>query len=204
MQRTPDQISNIFGKDGLERLVPVADFRKRKGLSPEDYLALETAEEHKASYVYFRHNIDRPSKIRFAQAYVYDFSLGPLFGEKNSDDLASLHKELWNACPVPLFIVFLHGEVQIFSSLKAPKLKGQKVEPAPLEIIKLAAKMQQGIDLLQTRVRELDIGTFWDSSQNLHLRGAKREHSVYGLMLQQLRDTRRRLIHAGKLDRRHA
>lgn len=204
MQRPPEQISDIFGKDGLERLVPVADFRKKKNLSPEDYLALETAEQHKADYVYFRHNTDRPSSKRFAQAYVYDLTQGPLFGGKDSDDLASLHKELWNACPVPLFMVFLHGEVQIFSSLKAPKLKGQKVEPAPLEVIKLAAKMQQGIDLLQTRLRELDIGTFWDSSKNINLRGAKREHSVYGLMLQQLRDTRRRLIRTGKLDKRHA
>jgi hypothetical protein len=205
MQRPPDTISNIFGQDGLERLVPVANFRKKgSNLSPEDYLALEKAEEHKANYVYFRLNTDRPSATRFAQAYVYDLSAGPLFGGKDAHDLADLHRELWNACPVPLFIVFLHGEVQIFSSLKAPKLKGQKVEPAPLEVIKLAAKMQQGIDLLQTRVRELDIGTFWDSSKNLHLRGAKRENSVYGLMLQQLRDTRRRLIRAGKLDKRHA
>jgi hypothetical protein len=206
MQRPPDQISDIFGKDSLKRLVPVADFRKRKKLTPEDYLALETAEEHKATYVYFRHITDRPSSIRFAQAYVYDFTNGhgPLFGGKDSHDLADLHKELWNACPVPLFIVFLHDQVQIFSSLKAPKLKGQKIEPAPLEVIKLAAKMQQGIDLLQTRLRELDIGTFWDSSKNPHLRLAKRENSVYGLMLQQLRDTRRRLIRSGKLDKGHA
>ncbi len=204
MQRPTAQISDIFGKDSMERLVPVADFRKRENLTPEDYLALETAEEHKADYVYFRHNTDRPASKRFAQAYVYDLSQGPLFAGRDSDDLASLHKELWNACPVPLFMVFLHGEVQIFSSLKAPKLKGQKVESAPLEVIKLAAKVQQGIDLLQTRVRELDIGTYWDGYENPHLRGAKREDSVYGLMLQQLRDTRRRLIRAGRLDKRHA
>ena len=106
MQRPPDQISDAFGKDGLERLVPVEEFRKRKDLSAEDYLALETAEEHKATYVYFRQNTDRPSSIRFAQAYVYDFTQGPLFAGKDSDDLASLHKELWNACPVPLCMVF--------------------------------------------------------------------------------------------------
>jgi type I restriction-modification system DNA methylase subunit len=204
MQRPPNQISEFFGKDSLERLVPVADFRKNTKLSAEDYLALEKAEQHKATYVYFRHNIDRSSSMRFAQAYVYDHTQEPLFAAKGQHDLADLHKELWNACPVPLFMVFLHSEVQIFSSLKAPKLKGKKVEPAPLEVIKLAAKVQRGIDLLQTRIRELDIGIFWDSSKNTHLRGAKRENSVYGLMLQQLRDTRKLLIRGGKLDQRHA
>lgn len=69
MQRPTAQISDIFGKDSMERLVPVADFRKRENLTPEDYLALETAEEHKADYVYFRHNTDRPASKRFAQAY---------------------------------------------------------------------------------------------------------------------------------------
>jgi len=90
MQRQPKQINDVFGKDDLKRLVPVAGFRKKKKeLSPEDYLALETAEDHKADYVYFRHNTDRPSSIRFAQAYVYDRTqgtLGPLFAGKDSGD----------------------------------------------------------------------------------------------------------------------
>ena len=204
MRQAPDEMKRIFDADSLERLVPVADFRKRKNLSPEEYLALEKAEEHKAHYVYFRFNTDRPSPTRTAQAYVYDLAQGSLFAGVDWGDLSALHKELWNACPVPLFIVFLHGEIRIFSSLKAPKIKGGSVQPNPLEIIKLAAKAQRGIDLFQQRIRELDIGTFWDNWNNPHLRDAKREQSVYGLMLQQLRDTRRNLIRWGKLDKRHA
>lgn len=76
--------------------------------------------------------------------------------------------------------------------------------PSPLEVIKLAAKAQQGIDQFQARVRELDIGTFWDNTKNTNLQKANRENSVYGLMLQQLRDTRRRLIRLKKLDERYA
>lgn len=204
MCQPPDEIVGLFGKDSLERLVPTAGFRGRSDLTPEEYLALETAEEHKAQYVYFRHNVDRPSPTRIAQAYVYNLAQGPLFAGKDWGDLSPLHKELWNACPVPLFIVILHTEIKIFSSLKAPKFTGSTIQASPLEVIKLAAKAQQGIDLFQARLRELDIGTFWDNSSNLHLRQAKREQSVYGLMLQQLCDTRRRLIRSGKLDKRYA
>src|ERR1017187_7707459 len=112
MRQSPDEMKQIFDADSLERLVPVADFRKRKKLSPEEYLALEKAEEHKAHYVYFRFNTDRPSPTRIAQAYVYDLSQGSLFAGTDWGDLSALHKELWNACPVPLFIVFLHGEIR--------------------------------------------------------------------------------------------
>jgi hypothetical protein len=203
MPHEREDIGRIFG-DSLKRLVPVEGFRQKKDLSPEEYLALETAEAHKAQYVYFRHDNDRPSPARYAQAYVYDYTVGPLFARIDRAELADLHKELWNACPVALFIVFLHDEIQIFSSLRAPKIKDEGLQPAPLEVITLAAKAQRGIDLFHARLRELDIGTFWDNSKNPNLRHAKREESVYGLMLQQLRDTRRRLIHTKKLDKRHA
>lgn len=201
--RQREDISQIFA-ESFERLVPVEGFRQKEDLSPEEYLALETAEEHKAQYVYFRHHNDGPSPARYAQAYVYDYTDEPLFARMDRAELADLHKELWNACRVPLFIVFLHDEIQIFSSLRAPKIKNEGLQPAPLEVITLAAKAQRGIDLFRKRLRELDIGTFWDDSENPNLRHAKREQSVYGLMLQQLRDTRRRLIHSKKLDKRHA
>jgi hypothetical protein len=204
MPHSPDDINEIFDKESLERLLPVAGFGKRHDLTPEEYLALETAETHKAHYVYFRHNLDRPSPTRTAQAYVYDLAQGALFAGADWGDLSSLHKELWNACPVPLFIVILHSEIRIFSSLKAPKLKGHAVQSSPLEVINLAVRAQQGIDRFHARLRELDIGTFWDNSNNPHLRDAKREQSVYGLMLQQLCDTRRHLIRSGKLSKRHA
>lgn len=203
MRRLTDDITQNFDEASLDQLVPVANFRERTDLHPEDYLALETAEEHKADYVYFRHNSDRPLPKRPAQAYVYDYTQKPLFARANLPELSELHKELWNACTVPLFIVFVHGEIQIFSSLKAPKLKGATVQPAPLEVIKLAVKAQKGIDLFQARLRELDIGTFWDNSENKNLSDAKREHSVFGLMLRQLRDIRRSLIRKGKLDKRY-
>ena len=103
MPHSPDDINEIFDKESLERLLPVAGFGKRHDLTPEEYLALETAETHKAHYVYFRHNLDRPSPTRTAQAYVYDLAQGALFAGADWGDLSSLHKELWNACPVPLF-----------------------------------------------------------------------------------------------------
>jgi hypothetical protein len=204
MRGAAGDLDEIFGRDSLERLVPVAGFRRRSGLAPEEYLALETAEEHRAHYVYFRDNVERPSPTRTAQAYVYDLTRGPLFAGVDWGDLSGLHKQLWNACPVPLFIVILHAEIRIFSSLKAPEVTGRTVRASPLEVIKLAAKTQRGIDLFRGRLRDLDIGTFWDNPSNRHLREAKREHTVYGLMLQQLCDTRRRLIRLGKLSRRHA
>lgn len=112
MHRLTDDITQNFDEASLDQLVPVANFRERTDLHPEEYLALETAEEHKADYVYFRHNIDRPLPKRYAQAYVYDYTQKPLFARVNLPELSELHKELWNACPVPLFIVFVHGEIQ--------------------------------------------------------------------------------------------
>lgn len=201
MGGSTSDITQNFDEASLEHLVAVEGFREKKDFSPEDYLALETAEKHRAHYVYFRENSERPSRTRYAQAYVYDYTQGPLFEGR---PLADLHRELWNACPVPLFIVFLRGEIQIFSSLKGPELRNKAIRSAPLEVIKQAAKAQREIDLFRSRLRELDIGTFWDNSENKNLRNAKREQGVFGLMLRQLRDIRRSLVRKGKLDKQHA
>lgn len=148
-------------------------------------IALENAKKYKADAVYFRlFENDRPP---LPQIYIYDFSKA----EKDDDEVAELHKRLWNSGQVPLFFVFNKTEVKIFNCLKQPKIKDGRVVYSPLETIKLAGRIQEQLKK-EFSSRNFDNGAFWEISK--YKDKFKLNESAYEKLLVRLKQDKRELI----------
>ncbi|MBW1615701.1 MAG: hypothetical protein JRJ49_04020 [Deltaproteobacteria bacterium] len=153
-----------------------------------EIIALEHAEKYKADAVYFkRFNDGKPS---IPLIYLYDFTLI----EKQNNELANLHKKLWNASKVPLFFIFSNSDVKIFSCLKQP-IDKKTGEPALnfIEQIKLASNIKKEVEKIKNFLAEkFDNGSFWNNPEYKNSFDLKK--SAYLTLLQQLKLTRKKII----------
>jgi type I restriction-modification system DNA methylase subunit len=88
----------------------------------------------------------------------------------NDDEIAELHRKLWNAGQVPLFFIFTKTEIKIFNCLKRPKFypERKKFTTSPMEIVKLAAEIEDELNESKRKefsARKFDNGSFWDTSE---------------------------------------
>lgn len=165
----------------LNRLHMSASSRQESGLlsvndskiqdhSPNEVIALLSAQECKADYVYFRKFVDgRPP---LPQVYIYD-------NTKNrfSDplEIAELHRKVWNRGEAPLMYVIGQTTVNIFSCARAPDFfnKGKgKLQYKPAETFELISAAQSELDRFSGK--EFDSGMFWANPQNTKLINKKK------------------------------
>jgi len=195
---------NLFDK-GLERfdmkngpgLIYVAN---KEGATAYERIALEIAEKYGATAVYFRKFINdkRPS---IPQVYIYDYTTI----DKRDEDIAELHKRLWNSAQVPLFIVFRKHNIQIFNSLNPPdidevtgelKLKVLDLISISAEYEKLSEKERKKYD--DFSARKFDNGSFWDSTR--HKNKFDPNQTINEKLLFQLKYVKREMIKRKILD----
>lgn len=148
-------------------------------------IALENAKKYKADAVYFR--LFENGRPPLPQIYIYDFTKV----EKDDDEVAELHKRLWNSGQVPLFFVFDKTEVKIFNSLKQPQIKAGRVVYSPLDTIKLAGQIQEQLKK-DFSSRNFDNGAFWEISK--YKDKFKLNESAYEKLLARLKQGKRELI----------
>jgi hypothetical protein len=157
--------------------------------SPEDYheyIAIEHARRYKATAVYFRRFSDGRPPV--PQIYIYDYTSD----EKNDEEIACLHRKLWNAGQVPLFFIFTRTEIKIFNCLKKPFDKGQ-FKSSPFETIKLDSDIEEELNKKKEfSSRNFDNGSFWESS--IYKDHFKIEDSAYETLLRQLNNTKAQII----------
>lgn len=131
--------------------------------SPNVVIALLSAQQCEADYVYFRKFEDgRPP---LPQVYIYDNT-----NHKFSDDkIIELQKKVWNRGESPLMYVFSNTAVSIFSCARNPDFisKNGKLRYNPAKILKLASETQVELDRFSGKA--FDSGMFWANPQNADL-----------------------------------
>lgn len=136
--------------------------------SPNEVIALLSARECKADFVYFRKFGDgRPS---LPQVYIYD-------NTKNQfavDEIAALHRKVWNRGEAPLMYVISKTTVSIFSCARRPDFlsKNGKLQCKPAETLELIGAAQTELDRFSGKV--FDNGMFWANPQNAKLINKKK------------------------------
>lgn len=136
--------------------------------SPNEVIALLSARECKADFVYFRKFGDgRPS---LPQVYIYDNTKNQL----DADEIAALHRKVWNRGEAPLMYVISITTVSIFSCARKPDFlsKDGKLQCKPAEKLELISAAQAELDRFSGKV--FDSGMFWTNPQNTKLINKKK------------------------------
>ncbi len=109
------------------------------------FLALEQAYTfHKnTKAVYFRHFEHGLSPI--PQIYIYDYTdYQDLSSQEN--ELANIHRNMWNAGIVPFIYVFTTTEVVVINCADCPKDDTKNIIYEPFKILKQANEIQEGLN----------------------------------------------------------
>lgn len=158
---------------------------KDKEKNPDLYLALEFANEFKATAVYFRfYNDGRPPR---PQIYIYDNSD---FTSVNISG-ADVHHNLWNAGIVPFCFIFNKSQIQIYNCAKKPEWDndGESFTTSPHDLTDLLSVVTDKPD--NYNIRQFDSGLFWDSKAG---QGFKYEEGAYEQLLTQLKNVKENII----------
>jgi hypothetical protein len=160
---------------------------------PNEFIGLEYAKKYGADAVYFRRFENRRPPI--PQIYIYDNT----DKEFDAEEIGELHRKLWNSGQVPLFFIFLKTEVKIFNCFKQPNFdeNNQKITSSPLETIKLAAEIEDRLELEKIKAfsaKQFDNGSFWQTSEHKYKDEFKLSDSAYEKLLTGLKQARREII----------
>lgn len=164
----------------LENLHMSASSRQESGLlsvnskiqdhSANEVIALLSAQECKADYVYFRKFTDgRPP---LPQVYIYDNTKNRF---TDNLEIAALHRKVWNRGEAPLMYVINKTSVNIYSCARAPDFfnnKNGKLQHSPAETLELISAAQAELDRFSGK--EFDSGMFWANPQNSKLINKKK------------------------------
>jgi len=140
-------------------LLPVIDLGISKN-SPHEIVALISARDCQADYVYFRRFADgRPS---LPQVYVYDNTKKRL----TPKEVGKIHQKVWNRGQVPLMYVFSLASVDIFSCAREADFLSPDGEVIfnPAKTLELAKETQNELDRFSGQM--FDSGLFWINPEN--------------------------------------
>jgi len=125
-------------------------------ISPYIILGLEKAKDFKADAVYFRFFGDERPPL--AQMYIYD----NILNKRTKEEYLTIHREVWSACEVQLYLVIDKTEIKIFDGRKPNKIIGNKNVLQPIDTIDLTMGTQNDI-IKKYRAQLFDNGAFWES-----------------------------------------
>ncbi len=166
-------------------LVSVAE---RKSLQnqqahPAVIRSLEDAERYGASHVYFRSfpDSDKPPQ---AQVFLYDCTENL----SHEQELAEVHRKLWNYGKVILFYAIYADKIDIFSCFQPPPLdRDNRPYYKPAEQLVHAAQMVDALEEKRYRFsgHAFDNGSFWENPKNSPL--IRRSRSAQATLLEEMR-----------------
>jgi hypothetical protein len=153
-------------------------------LNPFILLELKKAIEHKATAVYFKPL--ETNKPVYAVAYIYDNTENK-FSKQN---IAEIHKTLWNSGAISIYIIFDNYEINIFNARKPVNVTGNDIQAVPLiDAIKITSEIKNRIKELNLTSQFLDSGLFHEHYKNDFIE----RNSPHTILLERLKDIRKRL-----------
>jgi hypothetical protein len=122
-----------------------------------------------ADAVYFHASPNKEYSV--AQIYLFDNT----FGKYDKESKIGLHKKMWNASQIPLYIIIEKTAVNIYDSRKKPDINNEEYAKA---IIKLSS---DSLNLFNAR--EFDNGLFWEKhgENNFDFDGSATNDLIRGL-----------------------
>ncbi len=173
-------------------LLPVNDGKILEH-GPNEVIALLSAQECKADYVYFRKFADgRPP---LPQVYIYDNTKNQI----SDKEVAEIHRKIWNRGEAPLMYVIGLSTISIFSCARKPDfLKAGKLQYNPAETIELISAAQAELDRFSGK--EFDSGMFWANPCNSRLVNKKK--AAHQSLVLAIKDFDAKIADKGSLPRK--
>lgn len=137
----------------------IEDVQKQNDLSPKVAIDLDKAKVFQADAVYFR--FFDSDRLPIPQIYIYDNS-----SHNFSDDYyAELHRDIWSASEIPMFMVIERASIKIYDSRKPVTVKANIISTTPIRIISIGNLSESNKALKKYNARLFDNGSFWESSE---------------------------------------
>lgn len=152
-----DQLDFQFENTSVSSIFFVSDLEKKKDLHPKIILDLDKAKLFKADAVYFRFfDGGRPPQ---PQIYIYD-NIEKL---QTNEEIAEIHRAIWSASEIPMFIVLEKSKVKIFDGRQPITIKEDKLSTKPIDEIDLDNLAECSKIVERYRAQRFDNGNFWES-----------------------------------------
>jgi methylase of polypeptide subunit release factors len=137
----------------------LADLENVEELHPKIILDLDRAKLFKADAVYFR--FFDASRLPQPQIYIYDNTLK----REGPEYYANIHRDIWSASEIPLFIVIERSLIEIYDSRKPVNVKNNKLFSKSIEKIDLNRLSEYDEVLKRYNAQQFDCGSFWESNE---------------------------------------
>jgi len=146
-----------FENTDVSSIYFISDLEKKKDLSPKIVLDLDRAKIFKADAVYFR--FFDGGRLPQPQIYIYDNS----DSTKTDSEIAEIHRAIWSASEIPMFIVLNKSKVKIYDGRQPITIKDGKLTTKPIDEIDFnnLAKCNEIVE--RYRAQKFDNGNFWES-----------------------------------------
>ncbi len=135
----------------------VSELVENNNLHPKIILDLDKASYFNADAVYFR--FFDSNRLPQPQIYIYDNSQL----NRNSDEIAIIHRNIWSASEIPAFIVINKSVIQIYDSRKPIETKESRLISKPIAEIDLNNVSEYNEIIKLYNAKKFDNGSFWES-----------------------------------------
>lgn len=152
-----DPLDFQFENTSVSSIFFVSDLEKKKDLHPKIILDLDKAKLFKADAVYFR--FFDGGRLPQPQIYIYD----NVEKRQTDDQIAEIHRAIWSASEIPMFIVLEKSRVEIYDGRQPITVKEGKLSTNPIDQIDLDdfAKCNEVVE--RYKAQKFDNGNFWES-----------------------------------------
>lgn len=152
-----DQLDFQFENTNASSIFFVSDLEKKKDLHPKIILDLDKAKLFKADAVYFR--FFDGGRLPQPQIYIYD----NVEKRQTDDQIAEIHRAIWSASEIPMFIVLEKSKVNIYDGRQPITIKEGKLSTKPIDQIDLDNLAECSKIVERYRAQRFDNGNFWES-----------------------------------------
>lgn len=169
MERTNQNINQLLDKldfqfqdTNVSSIYFVSDLEKKKDLHPKIILDLDKANIFKADAVYFR--FFDGGRLPQPQIYIYDNT----DNAKTDREIAEIHRAIWSASEIPMFIVLGKSKVKIYDGRQPVTIKDDQPTTKPIDEIDFNNLVECDTVIERYKAQKFDNGNFWESETAQH------------------------------------
>ena len=149
-----------FNQDNYSSVYLVSDLENISNLDPKILLDLDRAKLFEADAVYFR--FFYTNRLPQPQIYIYDNTIRV----KEPDYYAKIHRNIWSASEIPIFIVLENTSIKIYDSREPAEFKNNKLCSKPVVNIDLNNLPEFKEVIRLYNAKQFDSGSFWEGSES--------------------------------------
>lgn len=173
-----------FNQSDYSSVYFVSDLNTKDNLHPKITLDLDRAKNFEANAVYFRFFGD--NRLPQPQIYIYENSLKG----NNSEYFANIHRNIWSASEIPIFIIIEQSSIKIYDSRKPVRIENHTLISESVVSIDINNLSEYNEVIKHYNAQMFDNGSFWESDEaNRHYLNNKTAYSRLISGLKSVRDS---------------